>query len=174
MAQQSTASRLAAIPAGIAGYLFASYAGAALWIPAIAGVLVLIVAIKTAKPAARPFAPAIGVHGAQLIWMTVGCIALGRLDANVIDLVVLAAGILGLFLIPGGIPAVPLLLFQVFGLVVNGVAASHYEAGTSESKGLLVHLLLRVLAITFLVTGWIGTRRLATQASNGPPPTNVV
>ena len=116
---------------------------------------------KLLRPEKLLFLSAIAVQTGHLIWLTLGLLILGALDANLVDVVVLVVGLTWLFLKPGLGPIVLLTLFQLFALAVNSFAFADAVIGTNPHKALLVHIIWRILGLYFMWHAYIQFRKVA-------------
>jgi hypothetical protein len=121
----------------------------ALLVPGLSGLIAGLIAYKLVRPEARPMVPAFAVQAGHLVWLSIGLVVLRQLDLNVADVVILLGGITWLLAAPGLGPVLLLGGYQLLALGVNV-----WVLTSGESPGALaVHILLRMLAIAFMVDG---------------------
>lgn len=134
------------------------YAGASLWIPGAATVLLLVLFTRTPL---RPkyFLGAITITGGHLVWFAVAAMIGNMWAAAALDLVVPLAGILWLWLRPGLASALFLGLVQLVGLVFNAYQLGSNPVGSLPHKALTVHCIWRLLALIGIVIGYLKLRR---------------
>jgi len=148
---------------GIFGALIAiaigRYSGANLLFPLAATALVWWGGKKLLNDAKLIFLPALSVQAGHLIWLIFGLIYIGKLDANIIDVFVLVAGLTWLVLKPGLGPVLLLGIFQTFSLVINFVLFLDAAVGTIAHQALLIHIIWRILALYLIGQAYFKFRR---------------
>jgi len=156
------------ILAAIGGWALSSYAGASLWIPGLATMALTLLFVKT------PFRPkffigSIATTAGHVIWFAVGVWLIYAWSAVYLDIILLLVAILWLWLRPGLVAAIFLGIIQLASLLVNVSLFTEATMGSAEHKGLLVHVIWRIIALVCLVSGYITMRR---QLAPSPPPIN--
>jgi len=152
---------LATLAGLIVGLLVGQYAGVHLLIP-LAGAGITHFALKKLAPTKRAaWFPAISVQTGHAIWFILGFLVLGQFDVGVLDPLLLLLGSLWLLLKPGAPPVLTLSCLQLAGFAYNSYLFMSTDLGTSANRALLVHILLRGLAIGFMSLAWIKSRREA-------------
>jgi len=117
-------------------------------------------ALKAILPApSQPIMPAAAVQIGQGLWMLVGMIILNRYDLALADVIILAAGVVWLTWQPGIVSAGLLACYQVFGLGVNVLALDQSVVHSAEFKGLLMHILIRIVALITMAIGVLQIRQ---------------
>ncbi len=150
------------------GWAVSHYTGVLSWIPAIASILLLLLFTKTPlRP--RFFLGAITITGGHVAWFMVGCLLANLWAEAAIDLVALSIGILWLWFKPNLGAVLFLGLIQLGSLAYNVFLLSSAAIGSVPHKALTVHCLWRLMAIAFLISGYIKMRR-ERLASLSPPP----
>lgn len=144
------------------------YAGASLWIPGAATIVLLLLFTKTPL---RPkfFLGAIATTGGHVVWFLAASFLTQMWAVTAPDILVLAVGILWLWLRPGLAPALFLGLIQFGLLAYNAYLLGLNPVGSLEHKALTVHCTWRLVAVVCLVIGYFKLRR-DRIASQSPPP----
>lgn len=158
---------VAVVAAAAAGFALVTEFGGNFLIPAAGAGIVWIVAWNVAPDRFRPMVPAFAVQAGHGLWMTFGLIYLRRFDLSAIDLFILAAGLVWLWLRPGWPSVIFLTVFQLVGLGFNLYLFQAVPEGGFEERALAIHILLRVLAVTLLIRG---IRLLRKNRSTDPLP----
>lgn len=147
------------------GWALSQYAGAVLWVP---GLATLVLLLLLSRPALRPkyFLGAIVVTGGHLVWFLVASVITQDWLAVALDLMILSIGLVWLWVRPGLAPALFLGLVQAGSLVLNLWLLASQAPGSLPHKALTVHCLWRLMAIICLVAGYVRVRRecLATES----------
>jgi len=140
------------------GWALSHYCGMAAWIPGIAAILLLVLFAKTSV---RPkwFTGAIAVTGAHVIWFIIGSVSTGIWAATILDIIVLSAGIVWLWLRPGIGAALFLGIVHLVSLGMNVIALTSAAVGDVTHRALTAHCAFRVIAIVCLGYGFIRMRR---------------
>ncbi len=157
---------------GILGVLAASlvgrYAGFAAVIPIGGMSVALAIGSRVAMGKARHFLTAISVQSGHVAWFLVGLIVMTSSDAVPsvgfqlwIEVSVVIAGLIWLYRKPGFGPVISLTAWQLFSLLVNLQSFAQADVGTLEHKALLVHVVLRIAAISWMISGLIALRKEA-------------
>jgi hypothetical protein len=150
---------------GIVGAGLGIYSGIHVMIPIVAASGAWWVGKKFLPPARLPFLPAIAVQTGHLFWILLGVLYLGRLDEGLIDVVVLGVGLSWLIVRPGLGPLILLTLFQAAALVANGYLFAEADFGTNQHKALLIHIVLRVVALFSMWYGHSQWRKVTHEAN---------
>lgn len=156
---ESAKSKALGIIGALIGIAVGRYSGANLLVPLAATALVWWGGKKILKDTKLLFLPALSVQSGHLLWLIFGLIYVGKFDENILDVVVLAAGLTWLVLKPGLGPVLLLGIFQAFALIVNVVLFLDAEVGTVMHQALLVHIIWRVLALFFMGQAYLKFRR---------------
>lgn len=171
----SVSDHLATLVGTVGGLLIARYVGWAMVLIPLAFIgLFGWLGRKWLRPAAQPLLEAFAVQAGLLGWMLVGTAVLiaGAVDSAALtqqlpslietglDVVWLLGGLVWLVIRPGTGAVLCLGLYQVLKLAGNLFSLSEAALNTVEHKALIVHLLLAVLALVFLVQGWLRLWRL--------------
>ena len=150
-----------------AGWLLAEYTRASGWIPIAAAFLLLFIFTKTPlKP--KGFTGAIILTLAHVIWFTVAGAVAGVWEDVIGDIVILLVLTVLLWLRPGAITASLLGLMQLASLADNVHTIAQVPFGDSVHRALTAHIVLRSLALTALVMGYLKYRRDQTQPPAEP------
>jgi hypothetical protein len=149
----------------IGGWSLSHYCGASIWVPGAAAILLLVLFSKTSfRP--KYFVGAIATTAAHVVWFVVGSAIMGIWSATALDIVLLTAGIIWLWLRPGLVAAAALGLLQLGSLAINLYSLSAVPVGSAPHRALTAHCTFRVIALICLVVGY---RRLRRERSNPPP-----
>ncbi len=146
------------IMGAIGGWSLSHYCGAAIWLPGLAAIVLLVVFTKTpVRP--KYFVGAIATTGAHLIWFISGSVIAGLWAVTLPDIVLLSIGLVWLWVRPGLASALFLGVVQVVSLVINGISLSSATFGDATHRALTAHCVFRLIAIVCLVFGYIRLRR---------------
>jgi hypothetical protein len=177
---QPAKSNPLAIVAGVAAaavsWSLTYYSGASLLVPLV-GMALFFIAFTRVKSRAKYFRVAISITGGHLLWFIVAAMMLGAWGPVFLDLIFLSAGVVWLWLRPGPAPAIFLGVVQSISLAINVTSLSSARFGTVPHRALVVHCLLRAIAIVAIVAGYRLMRRddravdgqLASIAPPAPP-----
>lgn len=155
---------VAGIGGAVGGWALAKYSGASLLVPGVTATLLLFLFTKTSvRP--RYFRGAISISAAHIIWFTVAAILLGTWTPIVLDVAVLAVGVVWLWLRPGLPPVIFMAVVELISLALTVVMINATEVGTVAHRALVVHILLRALVIACLVAGF---RRMVAEQNVAP------
>jgi hypothetical protein len=159
---------------GIVGAIFGiavgRYTGINLLIPLAGAFLFGWIFKKVANEKAQPMLAAFAVQGGHFLWMGLGFAIRGTLDRNVADLVILAVGLTWLAAAPGLGATLLCAAYQLLAVAMNVYMFIQAEFGTPEHKALVVHIVLRIVA---LATLFMGLTKLTPKAAAGGPSTAV-
>jgi hypothetical protein len=147
------------IAASIAGGVIGLYSGINLLLPLGITAGLWWLGKKKLPPEKLPFLPALAVQAGHLIWLTFGLLYMRSLGLNMIDIIVLVAGLTWLVLRPGLGPVILLTVFQVLSLAVNGYSFAEATVGSNPHKALLVHIIWRVMGVFFMWQAYRQTRK---------------
>ena len=167
--KSSPAAMIVGPIAAIVGALIGKYAAFNLLIPIVAGALAGAIAFKATPPSRKPIIPAFAIQAGHFAWMLFGALLLHRFDLGLLDLAILAAGLTWLLVRPGLPPILFLGAYQFLALIINAYSFFHATFGTSAHKALLVHLCLRIAALTTMILGLLQLRRAAAQSTLTAP-----
>lgn len=149
-----------------AGGLVGAYAGLSLLLPLSGAAAAWWVSRKVLPEPSHSVIPALAVQTGHALWITLGLIIIGTLDANALDPVILLVGIAWLAARPSNGPVYFLAVFQIIGLGINASAFVDATVGTAIHKALLVHVLLRALSLFLLGQLWFRLRKIS-RTENG-------
>jgi hypothetical protein len=172
MAETSKPTHPLASVGGIAGaaggWVLSHYAGASLWIPGAATVLLFLLFNKTPL---RPkfFLGAIATTGGHVLWFITASFLAQIWATTAPDIVILSIAILWLWLRPSLAAALFLGVVQLGSLAYNGYLLSSQPVGSLPLKALTVHCIWHAIAVLCLVTGYLQLRR-ERKAAGSPPP----
>jgi hypothetical protein len=138
------AGQIAGAALGIAA---STYSGMNLLVPGVAAVAILFAGTKLWRPSEPHYLGAIAVQGAHLVWLLVGTALVGAWGANLIDVIVLGAGVAWLWFRPSIWPVLLLTVFQVLALAFNTLVILQHPVGNMEHRALAVHIMLRIVAV---------------------------
>ena len=163
--------KLLAIMGAAAGLAVSMYVGRILWIPGTATFLLfLLFAATSFRP--KFFVGAISITGGHVFRMVLASAVGNAWAATAMDIVLLSAGILWLWLRPGFGAALFLGVVQIVSLALISVMFSSFQYGSLEHKALTVDCIWRLMAIVALITGYVALRReqaaIASPALEGP------
>lgn len=142
-----------------AGGLVGAYAGMSLLLPLSGAAAAWWIGRKVIPEPSHSVIPALAVQAGHALWITLGLAMLGTLDANALDPVILLVGVAWLSARPSNGPIYLLAVFQTIGLGINAAAFLDAAVGTAAHKGLLVHLMLRAVALFLLGQLWFQLRK---------------
>lgn len=151
----------------VVGYAVANYSAMNMLIPGLSAVLIGVVLSKLVSPSRKPLVAAFAVQAGQAVWFFVGAVALSQFSAVILDLVALAVGLTWLLVRPGLIPVLICGIYQLIGLAVNILSISQASFGSPAHRALVVHILLRCVAVLFLIVGLQSYRKKMAAASEG-------
>jgi len=171
-----TLAGIAVVVGGVFSTAIGFYCWQYLFIPYGTAFVIGWLASKVAPQRAKPMIPAFAVQSAHALYLLAGLVISERLglllspfqSLAVVDVLILAIGLLWLILRPGFPPVALLSVYQVIGLIVNGVLFASAAIGTELHRALLVHVLLRLTALAFMT---IGLRSLTAKQGTTAPPT---
>ncbi|MFV8749377.1 hypothetical protein ACNOYE_02370 [Nannocystaceae bacterium ST9] len=166
IASNNPLTLVGAVAGAAGGWLFSQYAGASLWIPGIAALLLGLLFAKT--PIAPPhFRGAIAVTGGHVVWFIAGAALTGTWEVVGIDVAVLLAAIALVWAKPSPTSGLILAAVQLVSLGINGFWLLAATFGSADHRALAVHVLFRVLALVFVIAELLALRR---AASPSEPP----
>jgi len=152
----------------IVGWGLSKYAGASLWIPGIASLLLLLLFSKTRLRPAY-FQGAIAITGGHIVWFVAAALVTQLWPAVALDVLLFTVGIAWLWIWPNLTGVLLLGLFQLISLVSNVMTILAVPIGSPEHRALTVHCVWRIMAIVALGVGYAKYRK-ARQAAGDPPP----
>jgi hypothetical protein len=160
---QEASSRMGSAIGALIGIAASTYFGMSGFIPLVLFFLLLwlLNKIKTISGYNRF---AIAIQGSQLLWMTLGGIIAGAWGSVYLDLIILVIGIIWLLLRFGIGPIVLLGLYHIGSIYINAALLMQTEVGSINFKALIVHIILRLLAIFFMIRAFIQYRKEITPA----------
>lgn len=150
---------------GVIGTALGRYSGISLLIPVVITLVAAWVLSRVVAERTRPIVPAIAVQLGQFGWLIVGALILQTIEGVWIDAVILTIGLLWLIAQSGIFPVMLLALYQVLGLAMNVLAWLAVPLGSAEHRALLVHIILRVLALVLML---IGLRQIKAASKAAP------
>jgi hypothetical protein len=145
----------------VVGAAIGKYSGINLLIPLFATGVVFWASTKLLRAEKKVIIPALSVNAGHFLWLGLGVAFTGDLNANAVDLLVYAIGLLVLVKKPSAGPLYLLGAYQALSLVVNAVAFADAAVGNSDHKALLVHLIWRALALFLMVKLFLAPRQMA-------------
>ncbi len=160
----STAMKAKGLVASVVGGAVGIYSGINLVIPLAFSGAVWYLGSKLLRPRDIAYLPAISIQAGHMLWLALGMVILGSMGANVIDLVVLGAGVAWLWIRPSLWPVVFLSIFQAIALAVNVAAIASEPVASTMHKALVVHIALRVAALFYM---WRALVRARSQKLRG-------
>lgn len=145
--------------ASILGLLAGRYGGMYLLIP-LAGAAAAFYGLKKLAPESKAhWSGAISIQVGHAIWFIVGLVAVGRLDGNALDPIVLLLGVCWLFAKPGVAPVLLLSVVQIGALAYNLHLFLDAGLGTNTNKALFVHIVFRALALGLMAFALYKSRK---------------
>lgn len=153
------------------GWALSSYAGLSLWIPMLATILLLLLFTKTPLRPAY-FLGAIATTGGHVIWFLVAGFTVSIWAQIGLDVLILSAALLWLWLRPGLAPALFLGLVQLASLALNVVLLLDHPIGSVAHKALTIHCLWRSIALACLIIGYRKLRADRMATASPPLPTD--
>jgi hypothetical protein len=136
-----------------AGYAVSQYTGPMALIPLGGTLLFGLLAAKVVRPATKPMVPGFAVQVGQLLWFIIGAVATGQYRSVLLDLIILAIGLVWLLARPGLGPVLLLGIYQGISFVINAAVFASTPIGSVEHKALLVHLIFRAAAVVLMIAG---------------------
>lgn len=166
--RRSPGQSMLVILGGLLGAALGRYVGLNILIPLVVAFLVGWVMGFVVTPIERPIVPAVAVQVGHLAWMLFGALLVRAFDAVLIDAVILGVGVVWLVIRPGLFPVLVLVLYQLFGLLVNGSLLLSLPIGGADHKALAVHAALRVVALVLMLSGLVGVRKARAAEEAAP------
>jgi hypothetical protein len=157
---------VAGLAGAAAGWGLSHYCGLSIWIPGAVAILLLVIFYKSPIRPKR-FTGAIATTGAHIAWFVIGSTIAGIWSATLLDIILLSAAIIWLWLRPGIAAVLFLGALQVVSLLLNGLSLSSAPIGSVASRALVAHCVFRLIALVCLVVGYVNFRRESVKA---PPP----
>lgn len=138
----------------IIGVIIGYYTGLNLIIPLVLAFLSGWLANKFIKlsPLSKSMIPAFAVQCGQMLWMFLA-IFWGSPAKIILELITVIAALAWLLMRPSLMPVVALSIYQIIGFVYNIVKFLSYSFGTPPHKTLLIHLIIRIVAVFLMFTG---------------------
>lgn len=135
-----------------------AYAGVSMLIPVVGGILWFRLVPLVVRQRDTTRASALAVQGGLLLWLLVGAYLMRTLQPVALDVGVLAVGIAWWSWRPSVIPAVGLLLFHAYVLVLNIQRLSTARFDEAAHRALVVHAVIHLLVIG-LICVWLWKKR---------------
>jgi hypothetical protein len=139
--------------ASIAIYALMRYSAEYIIFPLAIAVIGGLIGWFTVKSALRPMVPAMAVQIGHALWLLLGALLLRKLELAEIDLAIIGAGLIWLWVVPGVAPVLFLLAYQMIGVSINLCDLAVMRTGTVMHQALWAHVVLRLTAIIFLCYG---------------------
>jgi len=159
---------IASLVGALGGLGLSHYAGVAVWVPiAAAAVLALLFILTPIGP--RYFPGAIVITLAHLIWFAAVCYINGPILGAILQIAVLAVGIVWIWRQPGFIPFLILIVYEGATFIWNLSQLGWAEIGSDYHKGLAVQCSLGVAALVFLIIGFLDWRTSPHGSSPSSP-----
>ncbi len=153
----------------VGGVAVGQYTGLYLMLPLGAAAAAWWASRKLLPESRRLLAPAFSAQAGHGMWLAMGLMVLGSLNANALDPVLLIIGLAWLVAKPGNGPLYFLAALQSLSLVLNALTFMAEDAGTPAHKALLVHLIFRITSLGLLAQLWVELRRRASIPESGSP-----
>lgn len=150
------------IAASIGGILLGRYVGVNFLIPSAALAFLWWLFNRTVPGPAHAFVPAAAIQGGHAVWIVVGLLAVGG-TYDFLDVLLISGGLVWLIASPGIGPVIFLVAYQVAVLFYNLHLLADADVGSFVHRALVMHMALRVAAITYLVIGYRTLRHPRTQ-----------
>ncbi|EDY16846.1 hypothetical protein CfE428DRAFT_5655 [Chthoniobacter flavus Ellin428] len=148
------------------GWVLSQYCGASIWIPGAAAIVFLLLFINSPiRP--KYFGGAIATTLGHITAFVLGSALTGNWSATALDIIVLTAGVVWLWLRPGLAAALFLGMVQLASLAINVYNITLVPFGSFPHRALAGHCALRLIAIICLIVGYLALRR---KHSTPPPP----
>lgn len=147
-----------AIAGAIVGIAVGVYAGIHLVIPTAFAIALMFIASKLFPETRRRYINVFSWQAAHALWL---CLALlsPAAQAVVVDIVLVSGLLTWLLMRPGYAPLYALAIYQVVSLYTNGSGLWAAEVSSASHKALLVHVLFRVIALTYIAIALLEMRR---------------
>jgi len=151
----------------VLGSFFINYFG--FWtvlIPAVGIALIWFIGYKSFKDSRRLFLPSIAIEGGHFLWMLTGSVIIFVLNPSqlqelleinlfglLLDIIIFGGLIIWLWLSSDKKSAIANLVFQIISLGANVYTLTELNLDDPFSRAVLLHILLRILAIISLIIG---------------------
>lgn len=147
--------------ASAVGMAVGIYVGMNMLVPVASAAAVWFLSNRINKAKDPLFLGAIACLAGHLTWITVGSAVVGAWQANLIDICVMLALTVWLWVRPNLSAVACLTVVELFALVVNGFAIAAHAPGSATHKALFLHLLLRCVTVFLAWQAYIARRRLS-------------
>lgn len=157
---KAVVATLGAIAVGI-------YAGIHFVIPTAFAVALMLITTKLFPDNRRRYVVLFSLQAAHALWL---CLALltPTAQAVIVDIVLIGALLTWLMMRPGTAPLYVLAIYQLVSLYANATGLLVAEVNTPAHKALTVHVLYRVLALTYIAIALVSLHQDArSNAASG-------
>lgn len=137
------------------------YVGLNILVPAASAAAVWFLGKRINKAKDPLFLGAIACLAGHLTWITVGSAIFGAWQANWIDICVMLALSVWLWVRPNLSAVACLTVAELLALVVNGLVIAAHAPGSATHKALFLHLVLRCVTVFLAWHAYIARRRLS-------------
>ena len=161
--QGSVGAKALNVVALIGGAAVGQYAGISLLIPLFLTSAVWWLAKRFLPEHKKLVLPTFSIQCGHGLWMSLGFALLGTINLNIMDIVLLAGGLLWLLAKPSRGPLFLLGAYQLLAGTYNGYLFYEAAVGSSAHKALLVHIIWRVLALFFTAQLFMKLRKPDTR-----------
>lgn len=165
---EGPAQRVAVMAAALVGIGVSRYTGLLGLVPLAFTAAAWWLASRLLGENKRLVIPAFAVQCGHALWMTLPFLILGKINENIADVALLAAGLAWLIAKPGRAPLLLLGVYQLLAILHNGYMFYGAEVGSTAHKALLVHLIWRGLALFFNVQLLLKLRNQQAEAEAVP------
>jgi hypothetical protein len=154
------------VAATLVGLAVGAYAGLHLIVPTSFAIALMLIATKLFPENRRRYVNVFSWQAAHALWLCLALLAPAA-QAVVVDIVLVSGLLTWLLMRPGYPPLYALAIYQVVSLYTNCTGLIAAEVSTATHKALLVHVLFRVLALTYIAIALFemhrGAKRSAAQ-----------
>ena len=151
----------------IAGLLFGIYAGLNFIIPLIIAAIIFFTLLKLTDPQKEVWLGAISAQAGLALWIIADVMLVGHPNSALLGPTLLLFGCLWIFLKPGASPVIVLSIYQLIALTSNVYAFLDDGFKTGVDRALSVKIVFRVVALAFMASALIKTRkRLHVESTN--------
>jgi hypothetical protein len=140
------------------------YLGVSLFVPLIVVFFYCWIARKVLPANLQDLSIVIGIIAAQISLHVFGGLYFGALTRVLFDIVVLTIGLVWLIIRPSVWPIIGLTAFEIFALGSNLLTLTQVTNFAPAFKGLISFMLIRLAAISFLVTGYQSLKAKSARA----------
>jgi len=165
-------AKLAQVAGGGAGLALGHYSGINLIIPGAIAAVAFAACKHVFPPDKQAAVPAISFQLGEFGWMLLAFMVPGGLQQVAPDLVLMAIGMIWLYLTLGRTAAVAAIIYNVVCLAFYGYELPTLGLASAGMKSLVVHIVWRIVTI-ILAIAFIHARRSKITEASGAPETRL-